>query len=70
MEQARAAEMHGYSEEEALRLNAANLIPGKAREDMLQHGEKAPPRESWHRAMDGRAFKVWPTTSVLLDESG
>lgn len=71
-----AAEMYGYSEEEALRLNATELISDKAREDMrilfkqLQHGEKVPPCESWRRTRDGHLFKVWLTTSVLLDEAG
>ncbi|MEK6708754.1 MAG: PAS domain-containing protein [Pseudomonadota bacterium] len=72
----RAAEMYGYSEEEALRLNAAALIPDEVRADMhmlwerLRHGEKAPPCESRRRARDGRIFKVWLTTSALLDEAG
>jgi len=68
--------MYGYSEEEALRLNAAALIADEARAEMhmlwerLRHGEKAPPCESRRRAKDGRIFKVWLTTTVLLDEAG
>ena len=72
----RAVELYGYSEEEALQLNAVELIPDEAREDMhilweqLRRGEKMPPCESWRRAKGGRMFKVWLTTSVLLDQAG
>jgi two-component system CheB/CheR fusion protein len=72
----RAQEMYGYSEEEALRLNAAELIPDEVRADMrllweqLRRGERVPPCESQRRAKGGRVFKVWLTTSVLLDQAG
>ncbi|MCX7184713.1 MAG: PAS domain-containing protein [Nitrosospira sp.] len=72
----RATEMYGYSEEQALQLNVAVLIPDAARADMhvlrerLRQGETAPPCESLRRARDGRIFKVWLTTTVLLDDAG
>lgn len=72
----RATEMYGYSEEEALRLNAAELVPEQARDDMhnifshLQQGETVPPCESSRRTRNGRLIKVWLTTSVLLDAAG
>lgn len=72
----RAQEMFGYTEQEALQLNASALIPENALEEMhglierLKRGEHAPPRETRRRTKDGREIKVWLTTSVLLDESG
>lgn len=72
----RAQEMYGYTEEEALELNAGALIPEKAREETrglierLKRGEQVPPCETWRRTKDGREIKVSLTTSVLLDESG
>jgi len=71
----RAAEMYGYSEEQALQLNAAVLIADEARADMhvlwerLRQGETVPPCESWRRAKDGRIFKVWLITTVLLNDA-
>lgn len=72
----RAEEMYGYSEEEALRLNATELIPDEARAPMhvlwekLRRAEQASSCESWRRAKSGRVFKVWLTTSTLLDGAG
>ena len=72
----RAQEIYGYTEEEALGLNAGALIPEKAREETrdlikrLKRGEQVPPCETWRRAKDGREIRIWLTTSVLLDESG
>jgi two-component system CheB/CheR fusion protein len=72
----RATEMYGYSEEEALRLNAAALIADEARADMrvlwerLRQGETVLPCESRRRAKDGCIFKVWLTASVLLNDAG
>ncbi|MEK6736241.1 MAG: chemotaxis protein CheB [Pseudomonadota bacterium] len=72
----RATEMYGYSEDEALHLDANMLIPEEIREDIrtlfkqLQHGEKTNPCETIRRAKDGHVFKVWMTTSALCDEAG
>jgi len=72
----RAQEMYGYTEKEALQLNAGALIPEKSQEkarglsERLQRGEQAPPCETWRRAKDGREIKVSLTASTLLDESG
>jgi len=72
----RASEMYGYSEEEALQLNASQLIPDEAREDMrilserLKHVENTLPCETLRRIKDGHLIRVWMTTSVLLDETG
>ena len=72
----RATEMYGYSEEEALQLDATVLIPDKARKNMrilidrLRHYGELPPCESWRRSKDGQLFKVWLTTSILLSNEG
>ena len=72
----RAHEIYGYTEKEAIELNAGALIPEKAREETrdlierLKHGEPVPPCETWRRAKDGREIRIWLTTSALLDESG
>ncbi len=71
----RAQEMYGYTEKEAIQLNAGALIPEKAQEAMrglierLKRGEQVPPCETWRRAKDGREIRIWLTISVLLDES-
>ena len=72
----RAQEMYGYTEEEALALNATALIPEQAQEETrslierLKRGENVTPCETWRRTRDGREIKIWLTTSVLLGESG
>lgn len=72
----RAQEMFGYTEAEALQLNAGALIPETAQEETrglierLKRGEHVPPCETRRRTRDGREIKVWLTASALLDESG
>lgn len=72
----RAAEIFGYSEEEALQLNSEVLIAEKSREQMkamvqqLQQGKKVIPCESWRRGKNGSEFEVWVTVSLLFDEAG
>jgi two-component system CheB/CheR fusion protein len=72
----RAAEIYGYSEEEALQLNSAVLIAEKSREQMknllqqLQQGKKIPPCESWRRNKDGHEIAMRLTVSLLFDEAG
>lgn len=71
-----ATKMYGYSEEEALQLDASKLIPDEAREEMgvlferLQQGKEVIPCEMMRRAQDGRILRVWMTASVLLKETG
>ncbi len=71
----RAHEMYGYSEDEALKLNGSVLIPEAGREaarkliERMQCGKNVPPCEARRIAQDGREFKVWMLTSILLDES-
>jgi two-component system CheB/CheR fusion protein len=72
----RATELYGYSEVEALGLNAEDLIAPDDRASMkliferLKSGQEIPPCESHRKAQDGHLFKVWMTVSALIDESG
>lgn len=72
----RATEIYGYSEEEALQLDAAALISDNSRDNMrmlierLRHGEEILPCESWRRTKDNKIIKVWLTMSLLLDNEG
>jgi len=72
----RARAMFGYTEPEALQLNAGELIPETAQEktrgliERLKRGEHVTTCETRRRAKDGREIKVWLTASALLDESG
>ena len=72
----RAAEIYGYSEEEALQLSSDALIAEKSIDDMknlvgqLKQGKKIPPGKSWRRNKDGREFRVLLTVSQLFDETG
>lgn len=72
----RATQMYGYSEEEALQLDARKLTPDDANEQIqliferLQQGIKVPPCKMMRRAQDGRLLKVWMTASALVKETG
>jgi PAS domain S-box-containing protein len=72
----RAAEMFGYSEEEAMQMNASALLAERSQPDMknlvqqLQQGRVMPQCESWRRRRDGTEFKVMITNSLLYDEAG
>jgi two-component system CheB/CheR fusion protein len=71
----RATELYGYSEVEALSLNAEDLIAPDDRANMkliferLKSGQEIPPCESHRKAQDGHIFKVWMTVSALIDET-
>lgn len=72
----RAEQMYGYSEAEAFKLNAIELVPMDARDaerDMLRRlklGEGVSPLRARRIAKGGRMFEVWLTSSVLPDETG
>ena len=72
----RATEMFGYTEDEALQLNANQLIPNIVGEEMrimfeqLQHGQKTPPCETIRCTKEGHLLKVWMTTSILKNDAG
>lgn len=72
----RAAELYGYSEEEALQLNSKVLFAKQSLDEMknmvlqLQQGINVAPFESSRRRKDGSEIKVWLTVSQLLDQAG
>ncbi len=72
----RAQEMFGYTEAEALQLDASLLIPETAQEETrdlierIKRSEHVPPCETRRRTRDSREIKVSLTASALLDESG
>lgn len=72
----RATELFGYTEDEALQLDANQLVPDIAREEMrilleqLQHGQKIPPCETLRCTKEGHLLKVWMTTSILKNDAG
>lgn len=71
-----ATEMFGYTEDEALQLNANKLIPNIAREEMrilfeqLLQGQKIPSCKTMRCTKEGHLLKVWMTTSILRNEMG
>ena len=72
----RAAEMFGYTEDEALQLNANQLVPDIAREEMrtlleqLQHGQKIPPCETLRCTKEGHFLKVWMMKKKKKNDAG
>lgn len=71
-----AEQMYGYSEAEALRLNALRLIPEELHAELrvvwgrLRQGESVDSWESQRLTKDGRVIDVWVTASALMDETG
>jgi len=71
-----AEKIFGYSESEALGMNARSLVPESAwlKEAALlaalQRGEEVAPREMARVTKNGQIVKVWLTSTVLLDEHG
>ena len=68
--------MYGYSEEEALKMNAARLTPPTqeaAQEESVNRlaaGEAIPSLETQRLAKDGRILDVWLTVTKLVDDTG
>ena len=68
--------MFGYTEDEALLLDANKLVPDIAREEMrilfeqLQHGKIPPPWETIRCTKESHLLKVWMTTSILKKDAG
>jgi two-component system CheB/CheR fusion protein len=69
-----AERMYGYSEAEALRMNASQLVPEAERQRSLdiirqiRTGEPVDSVEAQHIAKDGRTLDVWLTVSKVLDD--
>jgi PAS domain S-box-containing protein len=68
--------MYGYSEAEALQMNAAQLIPPGLRPQMdeivhrLRRGERVDSCETQRVGKSGRGIDVWLTASLLKDDKG
>ena len=71
-----AAQLYGYSEAEALKLNIGGLVPEDKRaeqEELLQRiarGEEITSFESRRVAQDGRLIDAWSTIARLTDDRG
>jgi len=71
-----AEQMFGYSEAEALQMNAEQMIPEELRAKIrsywkqLRRGERVNSWESQRRTKDGRILDVWVTGTALKDERG
>ncbi|MDB5311326.1 MAG: methyltransferase/methylesterase, CheR/CheB with sensor [Gemmataceae bacterium] len=71
-----AEQMYGYSEAEALQLNAWLKIPEDVREEdrgyweLLRRGEGRGSWEIKRKTKDGRILDVWVTATLLRDEVG
>ena len=71
-----AERTYGYSESEALQLNAADLFPANMREQapdfirQLRHERLSASLETQRLTKDGRVLDVWLTTTPLLDARG
>jgi two-component system CheB/CheR fusion protein len=71
-----AERMFGYSEAEALQMNAEQMIPEESRAkarvvwQRLRRGEMLESWESQRRTKDGRILDVWVTATTLKDKTG
>jgi two-component system CheB/CheR fusion protein len=72
----RAAEIYGYSEEEALQLNSEALVAARSLPEIrvlvqqLMQGSKTLPCESWRRTKDGREIKYCSPLRCCLTRQG
>jgi two-component system CheB/CheR fusion protein len=68
--------MYGYTEQEALRRNAINLIPRSRRMEMraafrrLRRKQRIPPMEIQRQTKAGKVLDISLTISALLDDDG
>jgi len=71
-----AEQMFGYSQAEALKMNAQQMIPEewlakvRAYWERLRQGERVDSWEAQRRTKAGRILDIWATATVLKDESG
>ena len=71
-----ATRMYGWSEADALRLNARERIPQplrdeeSARMEALERAEVIPPYHTQRIAKDGAVIDIWLTATALVDETG
>jgi two-component system, chemotaxis family, CheB/CheR fusion protein len=71
-----AERMYGWTQAEALKMNAADLLPeGRQNEvqaliDKIKKGETVRAFKTQRKTKDGHILNVWLTVTVLTDESG
>ncbi|MBI4288024.1 MAG: PAS domain S-box protein, partial [Chloroflexi bacterium] len=71
-----AAQLYGYSEAEALKMNYAQLAPEGERAgslnllDDIRHGKETRSLQGRSRTKDGRIIHVWLTISKVVDDQG
>lgn len=71
-----AASRYGWSEEEALKMNFAQIVPEQAKAEALEKiqalaSSKTPePQKMQRLTKDGRTLKVWVNASTLAKENG
>lgn len=71
-----AQQMYGYSEAEALQMNAEQIIAEEllvkthARWEQLRRGERVDSWESQRKTKDGRILDVWVTATAIKDDWG
>jgi len=71
-----AERMYGYTETEALKMNARQLVPGPKLDETvsfiekLREGEEVHPFMTQHLTKDGRMIDVWITPTALTDKAG
>jgi PAS domain S-box-containing protein len=71
-----AEKMYGWSEEEALRMNACDIVPkAKSQETLdfikkLSRKETVESFETQRITKDGRLLDVWMTVTLLVDDAG
>ena len=71
-----AERMYGYSEAEALQMNAEQITPhqsraqARSRWEQLRRGETVDACEAQRKTKGGRFFDVWLTATALRDEMG
>jgi PAS domain S-box-containing protein len=71
-----AERMFGYSEREALRMNAEQTVPQETRAEMrsiwnkLEQGERVGSYETRRLTKAGQVIDVWVTATLMTDEAG
>ena len=71
-----AEKMYGWTQAEALKMNAADLVPKDGQKEIqtligkMKKGETVRSFKSQRKTKNGRILDVWLTATVLADESG
>ena len=71
-----AEKLYGYTEEEALKMNITDIVPGKYSGDAaslikrIKEGEKIKSFKTRRITKDGKPIDVWLTATALVDDTG